>query len=566
MRNVKCHPQISFLVVILISFLGGSALLHPGLPPTHDGEYHIIRFYEFYQTLHDGNWYPRWAPDLNYGFGEPILNFVYSFPNYVASLLHLLGFSFIDGLKVNMLLAALMGGIFMFLWAKIFWKNAGGIIASAFYSFSPYQFVDIYIRGSVGEVWALALFPGFLWSITLFIKTEKLFYFVLSSVFLACIIFSHNILTLAFFPFAIAYTVFFQFWSGKKLLFMMYTASVFILGVGLSAVFWLPALAETKYVIGLQVFGIEKNFPDLSQLLIPSWGSEFFGSGTGNDMSVQIGIANLISMVFSTVLLLLMFLRRNFRNAMLLLFFLIWLTGIFLLMLHFTLPIWEKIPFMHYFQFPWRFLSLEILLASFLAGSIVSQWKSKLIFIILFLLPVVFGIQYAHPAHYLYRNDAYYINRSNFIDGTNSPGNAFNTIWANGKFSRQSQKAIIVQGRGKIIIEQVHSTYYRFTTNSKSKIKIAVNTLYFPGWEVFIDKRKIQIERTDRGIIAFFMPGGKHTVEVLFTNTPIRNISSICTLSCFIILLICVLRLMYHQSKQAFYNTKSGERDSIQKI
>ena len=179
----------SFLVAVLFAFIAVVPLLHVGLPPTHDGEYHVVRFYEFDKTLRNGNWYPRWAEDLNNGYGVPLFNYVYPLPNYFASIFHFLGSSFIDAFKLNMFIASILGAAFFYLWAKEFWGVWGGLVGSIFYTFSPYHFVDIYIRGSVGEVWALAFFPAFLWAITEFLKNRKTIFFVGSSVFLSLIIF-----------------------------------------------------------------------------------------------------------------------------------------------------------------------------------------------------------------------------------------------------------------------------------------------------------------------------------------------------------------------------------------
>ncbi len=74
------------LLVAFFALLGSFPLLHSGLFPTHDGEYHVIRFYEFDKVLRDGNLYPRWAPDLNNGYGVPLFNYVYPLPNYFSSL------------------------------------------------------------------------------------------------------------------------------------------------------------------------------------------------------------------------------------------------------------------------------------------------------------------------------------------------------------------------------------------------------------------------------------------------------------------------------------------------
>src|SRR3989338_5683038 len=100
---------------MVFNFFAGFALLNNGLPPTHDGEYHVIRFYEFYRMLSSGELYPRWAPDLNNGYGIPLFNYVYPLPNYIASFFHMLGVSFIDSFKLNMFFASILGAIFMYM-------------------------------------------------------------------------------------------------------------------------------------------------------------------------------------------------------------------------------------------------------------------------------------------------------------------------------------------------------------------------------------------------------------------------------------------------------------------
>lgn len=159
MRN-----KIFFGLVILFGLISAYSLFHSGLPPTHDGEYHVVRFYEFYRTLSNGNFYPRWAPDLNFGYGTPLFNYVYPFPNYISAIVHFTGVSFIDSFKLNLLFATLIGAVFMYLWVKNYFGEISGLVSSIFYSFSPYRLVDTYVRGSVGEVWAMAFFPALMWA------------------------------------------------------------------------------------------------------------------------------------------------------------------------------------------------------------------------------------------------------------------------------------------------------------------------------------------------------------------------------------------------------------------
>lgn len=521
----RLYSFLAVVTILFFAFLAGFALLHPGLPPTHDGEYHIIRFYEFDKTLRGGDWYPRWAPDLNNGYGVPLFNYVYPLPNYVAFLLHLFGISFIDAFKLQMFFATILGGIFFYLWIKGFWGNLGRIVSSVFYIFSPYRFVDIYIRGSIGEVWALAFFPAFLWAITRYMQNKQKIFFILSSIFLSLIIFSHNILALMFFIFSIFYIGFFIYQDKNKKYLILNTFYIILLGLGISAIFWLPALAERSFVTGLQIYAVEDNFPQLYQLIFPSWGSGFSASDSQNQMSFQIGVANLLAVVIAALALALR--KKHEQHKGILLFFLVAFASVFFLMLKISLPLWRAAPLMDYFQFPWRFLSLEILIASFLAGSVVGLWRSKILACLMLLLAVWLGIGYTKPAYYHDRDDEYYITRSNFIDGTNSPGNYFNTIWMNHNLRRQNKKLAVNKNIVELRSETIKPTDYKFVLTAREDAKITVNTAYFPGWIVGIDNNYVWTIPDSNGLMTIILKKGSHSVDVKFGYTSVRFFATV---------------------------------------
>lgn len=540
---------------LLFGLISVLSLLSSGLPPTHDGEYHVIRFYEFDKTLKGGDWYPRWAPDLNYAYGVPLFNYVYPLPNYVSSVLHVFGISFIDAFKLNMFFATIVGSAFFYLWAKQFWGNLGGVVSSIFYTFSPYHFVDIYIRGSVGEVWALGFFPAFLWTYTKFVKSKQKAFLIFSSIFLALIIFSHNILALMFFLFALSYISLLIYKEKNKKYLIFNTFYAILLGLGLSAIFWLPAIYETKYVTGLQIFDVDSHFPDLYQLLIPSWGSGFSGAGLQNELSYQIGIANLVAIFLSLIVVFIQVKSRR-KIAFYTIFFLLWFLFVLFLMLDISKLVWQTIPLMKYFQFPWRLLSIEILFASFLAGSIFSlEVNNRIkIFLVLFLIFLTFilGIGYTKPAYYHYRTDNYYIARSNFIDGTNSPGNVFNTIWFNQNLKKQSERIVI--DKGQIESSVIKPTSHRYFASVLSESNVVVNIAYFPSWTVFIDGKKTTTRQDANGLISFIAPSGNHLIEVKFEDTPIRTVANLIFLTSFFSI------LFYSIKWYNFYKFNSYDR------
>ncbi len=520
----------SIIIVILFGIIAGFSLLHKGLPPTHDGEYHVVRFYLFNEAINDGNLYPRWAAHLNNNFGVPLFTFVYPLPNYIASIFHLFGISFIDSFKLEMFVAILIGAIFFYLWSKEFWGKLGGIVCCVFYTFSPYHFLDVYIRGSVGEVWALAFFPAFLWAITKFVKSKRKIFLAFSSLFIALIIFSHNILALIFFFFSVSYIALLIFKEKNKKYLILNSFCIILLGLGISAIFWLPAIYETRYVTGLQIFDVFSHFPDLYQLLIPSWGSGFSGTGLQNELSFQIGLANLFAFFLGLISFVLQIIRKD-NKRLYTFFFLIWFIFIFYLMLDISSTLWKAVPFMNYFQFPWRLLSLEIVFASFLAGSIFSIVRNNHIWIRIFLATILIflafslGVGYAKPAHYFYRDDNYYITRSNFIDGTNSPGNVFNTIFLKIIPNKEKERVRFLKGEGKIVIDKSKSSSYIFKISSKKSSEILMNLAYYPGWEVYINNMKRDVKPTQDGRFTFSLPSGENRVEVIFKDTFIRKFS-----------------------------------------
>lgn len=540
------------LTVIILSFVAGLPLLHKGLPPTHDGEYHVIRFYEFYRGLEEGVLYPRWAGDLNNTFGVPLFNYVYPLPNYVAAMFHSFGIGFIDSFKLNMFVATLVGAVFFYIWLKDYWRETGALVSSVFYTFSPYHFVDIYVRGSVGEVWALAFFPAFLWAITRLFATQKMSYVLLSGTLLACIIFSHNILALLFFLFVlsyIAYLLLIRKDSRKRLL--IYAISVLFIGISLSAIFWLPALTETKYVTGLQIYDIDANFPEIYQLLIPSWGTGFSGGVLQDQMSFQIGLANLF-VIFLSLMFLVRYKRKDKAFSVALVFLLWFVLSVFF-MLRLSKTFWDVLPFFNYFQFPWRMLSITILSASILAGFTVLQIRSvmvrKITVVLLLCFAVLSTISYTKPAYYHDRMDEHYISRPNFIHGTNSPGNSFNTIWFTQPLEKPKQRLLIVEGTADITAISNKTQSLSAEILAKERTKFVLNTAYFPGWTVFANQKEIPSSVTEDGRIGFTLDRGDYTVQVQLRDTIIRVISKVWTLTTLLIIIVMGVKIKFFDGR-----------------
>ena len=529
-------------VVLSIAFalIATVDLANYGLPPTHDAEYHVLRFQQFFKVLSEGNLYPRWAPDFNNGFGVPLFNYVYPLPNYAAAIFHALGFGFIDAFKLNMVTASVVGSVFMYLWSKKYWGNLGGLVSSVFFTFSPYHLLDIYVRGSVGEVWSLGIAPALLWAYQSYFETKKKSFFILSVVLIALLILAHNILALIFFGFFILYSLFLIHNSREKKTQISSFFLICLLGLGLASPFWLPALLETKYVVGLETSNPLDHFPQIYKLIYSAWGYGMSGSNAPDQMSFQIGIANIIGVLCSIII----FLRT--KNKSTFLFFLFILAGAVFLITPFSNFIWIAIPALSYIQFPWRLLSLVILISSFLAGSLVwdkmfkSKHKQTLAAVLIILVSVGLSIRYAKSPFYHKRADQHYLTRSNFTDGTNSPGDAFNTFWLKSVPEKENKKIEPDSGSAVVKINELKSTSFDITVHSNSSSKIQINTAYFPGWTAEINGERTEIEEKN-GKMFLKIPKGANKVRVFLDNTPLQKFSYIYFLIAILVLALIKL-------------------------
>jgi len=206
--------KIFFLILILMMPL--LSFFHPGLPLTHDGEIQVARIASFYQSLSEGNIVPRWAGNLNWGYGTPILMFVYPLPSYAASFFHFLGFSFIDSARAVFILGFIFSGLFMSLWIKEIWGWPAGLVAGLLYTLAPYRFVDLYVRGALGENFAFIWPPLVCWLALRLSKGWRWRHFAGASLALAALILSHNMLSLMFLPVIFGYLGYLIFVSKKK--------------------------------------------------------------------------------------------------------------------------------------------------------------------------------------------------------------------------------------------------------------------------------------------------------------------------------------------------------------
>ena len=108
-------------IIILLLFIIPSffRLLRPGFFPIQD-DMQVFRLFEMDKCIQDFQIPCRWIPDGGYQYGYPQFNFYAPGVYYLGEIIHLIGFQFIDSIKILFILGFVFSGITMFVLAREF--------------------------------------------------------------------------------------------------------------------------------------------------------------------------------------------------------------------------------------------------------------------------------------------------------------------------------------------------------------------------------------------------------------------------------------------------------------
>lgn len=551
------------LLLIFLSVLPLIPLLHPGMFAADDSQSHVARLVSFYQSLSEGNIIPRWAGNLNMGFGHPILMFLYPLSNYLGSFWHFLGFSYINSVKLVFGTTFVLSGLFMYFFANELFGKKIALLTAVLYLFAPYHFVDFYVRAVLGEHLAFMTMPLVLWSFTKLIKYDNTLYIVLASLSLFLLILSHNAIALMFLPFFFLYLIIAVLFLNRKSYVLYRVFASLLLGFGLSAYFWLPAYVEGKYTLRDVLTNKEyiSRFPALLDFFYSPWNSR-----SGSFLSKEVGWAQWIAVLSGLIYLArhLVILSEPFdftqgklresrdlsqkmtTGLILLAEIFFWLS--FILLNTISLPVWKMLTILQKFQFPWRFLSLSVLSSSLLSISVIlllkKKWQTALIIILSF-LAISSTLAFWQPRGYLKENDQYFISD---YKGTTDTGES-SPIWSIRGMEQKAKAPIeLIGGEAEVISEKRTTTKHYYKINAKNTIQLLDNTVYFPGWEVVADGKKIPIEYQDlnhMGLITFRVPPGIYEVVVQFKETKLRTFADLLSLTALLTVIGIILMNFY---------------------
>ncbi|OJV89242.1 MAG: hypothetical protein BGO39_35180 [Chloroflexi bacterium 54-19] len=127
--------------------------------------YHLYWVNELDRMVQQGNFYPRFAPDFNWGQGGLVFNYYGPMTRYLVEILHLVGLTFSNAMMLHQVMAVLFGMVGTYFWCDELLKNRlAAVLGALAFCYFPYNIAGLFASGWVGNTWAAAFLPWiFLW-------------------------------------------------------------------------------------------------------------------------------------------------------------------------------------------------------------------------------------------------------------------------------------------------------------------------------------------------------------------------------------------------------------------
>lgn len=553
--------NIFLLVLIIICFFAIQPLFNPGFFPIHDDE-QIGRLFDLDQVLKEGQIPPRIIPNIGFGFGYPLFNFYPPLVYYVAEVFRILGFSYIDSVKIMIGLGFILSSFFMYLFSKEYLGRLGGLISAVFYVYAPYHSVDVYVRGALPEFWSFVFIPAIFWAYKKLADTLDSKYAVLAGVFNALLVITHNLVALMSSVFIAFFILFLLFITTKrKKLFLLVILSG-ILSFLLPSYFFIPAVFENGHtmvsLLTKELADYSLHFVYIRQFWNSPWGYGGSLYGLYDGLSFQVGKLHIIGSFLSLAVF--FYLTLNKRRYFIIPFFVFLFIISLFLQTFWSKPLWDLIQPLSYIQFPWRFLIFSVFTSSFLAGSFMLLIKDKKIQSLTSALIIIFTIffykDYFKPSSYLTNfKDENYINQDILRWDTSimafeyvpkgiatKKSSVGNTIVDISKQEISKSSTEVISGEMSISPVSEKTTFKEYNVNVLEKGRLQLNIFSFPGWKVFVDGQEIKYDDNNKfKLITLDLEGGKHTLVANFTDTPYRLAGNTLTIFGFLILFSYIL-------------------------
>jgi hypothetical protein len=550
--------DLYLMAVLLIALVAAWPLvMRPGLPRHTDLELHVFRAAEFRRVLEARPFeYPRWAPNFYYGYGYPIFNYYAPLTYYAASVLTWLpGLDSVAAMKLVLVVTFVLAASGTYSFARRHFGSAGGVVASAAYTFSPYiLFIDPFTRGDAAEFLALGLLPWVFLAFDRPLTTPRAI--GSSALALAAIVFSHNLMALMAAGLLGVWLV----WRGLLVDGVgRWPRDLAAIGLtlGITAVFWLPFIAERGAVrldvAGPGHFDFRNHFVDLGALLRPSPILDL--GATSPHFIYNLGLPQ-----WALALLAFLALNRMPRPvSRIVVFFILSSCLLVFLVTPASQFAWEAVPPAAVIQFPWRFLGPAAFTLAMCAGGGVAGLASTrfrrgalsarylpsiaLVAVLAFALPTMYPPAWNADFGDVSAQGSIDFELSGVALGTTSTGDflpvtvtqtppAARSVLDSYRAGRVDRFDYGSASGARVDPIRLSDLDVEYAVKPVAGFTARFFVFAFPGWQAMVDGLPVASRpgKSD-GFIQFEVPASSHSFGIRFESTPARTVGAVVSLA-----------------------------------
>ena len=548
------HFIFSFLLVLCASLFTARTLFQQALPLTYDIHHHAARVANYYLALTQGQFPPRLAPNLVSGFGSPVFIFMYPLPYILATPFFILTNSI--ELSVNLVIVVSIVLAFTGAWFLGFFltrKAFPSLIVSLLYGLSPYFLVVIFVKGAIAEALFMGILP-WVWFFLLSYKQQKQLWWQIGAfISFLFLMLSHHLSIVVVAPLIFFWMIlkFHKDFLTKTRSFLLDNMRLWV--VGLSSVmtslfFWIPMILEKGNTVideNKTVAGYANDFVSINKLIWSTAENTMTLLGVFNEkFSLMLGIPVLVIILLGVLALL--WQRKKLMKSSDLIWLIFWLFIVFssiFLMLPQSKFLWELYKPLRYLQFPWRLLWLSVFGSSmiYLYAEKAGLWGKVSSFLVASSVLFFAGIGLLFWSRAI---DSFSNGNSAWFEYpySSTSYNELNPKWVDLLFNHRITTPVFLRplnkksfeselqiepntiGEAKIDLWNGTTKMYQITLPEDGDI--IQRTFFYPGWEAWIDGKKVPIDYRDqefRGRIVLHTSAGSHSVKVQWTNNVLHR-------------------------------------------
>ena len=561
LRHWLVSNWLAAVIFVTVMITAHWVLIRQPMFYTHD-YLHGARIAEYARGIREGQWPVIWSQNFGFGYGMPLFEFYAPLPYLVGAIFYLFGCNLITATKLIIVLANVLSFIGLYGWARTWWRPNLAALCGGMLTLASYRAMDIFVRGALSEIWAIAALAWVFWGLTAICYQQRrgLSLTVFGGVML---VLSHNITTMLAAPILLLYVLLLLFvipvlhvsksvkgqkaayshllelidswrkktnytpWQ-KNYIHIFYTLiSAALITFALTAFYLLPAFFEKNltqvdtYILG-DYFDYHLHFLYLRQFVTDNFGYGGSGWGPEDGLSFFLGWAQLLGLSLTIVIGGYYAWRwRKQSKKMSSIYFFAGLTVILALTLLLTTDksslIWQYLSgLLAFAQFPWRFLGISIVMLSLLSGAGLSllppRWQdigAALLTIVL----VATSAHYFQGEKYL-DEPSFYQDDPFFIRDTISPilvdylPQAWSMDWLSDDWSTPTSEIRVLDNRQpQVLVDKMHAKLYQFEREASGEVELVL--AYYPGWTAQIDGQDVPLGVSQRGNITVALPAGK---------------------------------------------------------